>query len=37
MKNGTLEDVFPIEKWGYSISMLVYQIWKMMKRQNDFK
>ena len=25
MENGPFEDVFPINKWGYSIAMLVYQ------------
>ena len=25
MENGLIEDVFPIENWGYSIAMLVYQ------------
>ncbi len=25
MENGPFEDVFPIEEWGYSIAMLVYQ------------
>ena len=24
MENGPVEDVFPIEKWGFSIAMLVY-------------
>ncbi len=26
MENGLIADVFPIEKWGYSIAMLAYQI-----------
>ena len=25
MENGPFEDVFPINKWGYSIAMLVYR------------
>ena len=25
MENGLIADVFPIEKWGYSIAMLAYQ------------
>ena len=28
IENGPSEDVFPIEKWGFSIAMLVYQTGK---------